>query len=1098
MVERGREYQGFVVGMALALMMLGGLVPPPASAESPAEKVGFNDQIRPLLSRHCLSCHGPDAAKRKGDLRLDIREHALENQAIVPGKADESEIIARLLTDNPKEVMPPPGKGEPLTAEQKELLSRWVNEGAHYEAHWAFSPPAPREVPEAQGTGDFPIRGPIDAFVKEKLDSRNLEPAAPALREQWLRRASIDLTGLPPTLEEMDAFLADDSDRAFETVADRLLASRAYGERMANDWLDLARYGDTYGRHEDFNCVTWPYRDWAIRAFNENVPYDRFVVLQTAGDLLPNPTLKEIVPTAFNRLHVQMNEAGSNEEEYRCEHIADRVKTFAVAFMGLTMECARCHDHKYDPISMKDYYSMGAFFDNIDELGLYCRFTNGVPPPSAFVFKDAGEDAHHAELVKRIAEKSAEREALLPAASERFTAWLKANRPPSFHGKPTGWSRVASWFSTPRTMAPRTSPTDLIDFDVLEERRMFKNALKPELKGEMVKKAKQVDGPKGYGRALSFEGDNGGGMAGVGEFSRTDPFSLSVWVLLRSSLDEGVVLHRTRSALEAAHRGYEITIEKDHAVFRLSHFWPGNAIGIQAKEELPVGEWFHLAATYDGSSKAAGMRLYIDGKPAEHEVLRDNLYKDILYLQQWGDFDPEQVADANVVESVHLTVGGRINSKGFRDGAIDEVKVFDRELSAPEIAHVYGDEDDRTESEWLHWYLREIDEPWRQITQEIRTLREEENRMVTDAVELMVMDEMEPRRQTYILDRGQWDLRGKPVSPATPEALPPMPESYPKNRLGFAKWLTDGKHPLTARVAVNRYWQMFFGLGLVGTSEDFGTQGELPSHPALLDWLALHFQDTGWNIKALCREIVLSSAYRQSSLPRDPKLIESDPDNRLLARGPRMRLTAEQLRDQALAVSGLLNSAIGGPSVKPYQPPGVWEEGGTQHVYRMDKGENLYRRSLYTFWRKTMAPPSMTIFDAPSREFCQVRRQRSANPLQALVVQNDPQFVEAARVLAERLVREHPGHAPEDDLKRATAAFRLFTGLHPSAAQQAILAGFLAEARSDFANDTKAARELLKKNGEKQADASLPETEVAATAIMVRLVLGYDGTLSKL
>lgn len=1065
----------------------------------PLPPVGFNAEIRPLLSRHCLNCHGPDSVKRKADLRLDIRQNAVETGAIVPGQSDTSEMVVRLLSDDPDETMPPPGKGEPLTVAQKELLKRWIDEGAHYEGHWAFQQPQALPVPETMGTPDFPARSPIDAFVKAKLDKKGLQPAPPADRERWLRRVTMDLTGLPPTLAQIDSFLADPSETAFETVVDRLLASQAYGERMANDWLDLARYGDTYGRHEDFDCVTWPYRDWVIEAFNENLPYDQFVLLQTAGDLLPNPTLHEIVPTAFNRLHVQMNEAGSNEEEFRCEHVSDRVKTNSATFLGLTMECCKCHDHKFDPLSMRDYYSMGAFFDNIDELGLYCRFTNGIPPPSTYVYKDAAEEVLHAELLRQIEGKVNAREALKPEAETRFHAWLKEHRPPSRSGPAPTLIRLAGWFSKPRPTATGTSPVDYFNFEeLLDDRRGFTNLVRPDSKGELIKKARLVEGPAGLGKALGFNGDNGGTMSHAGEFGRTDPFSLAVWVKLDIPVDEAVILHRTRSALEAAHRGYEISIENNQPVFRMAHFWPGNGIGIRAAQALTVGKWTHLAATYDGSSKAAGMKLYVDGQPVACEVERDHLYKDILYLQEWGDFDPEQVADANVVENVYLTLGGRINSKGFREGALDEIQVFDRELTPPEVAHVHGDLEDRAEAEWFAWYLREIDEPWRRLSGEIKALRDRENQLVSGCVELMVMKEMSPRRQTYLLERGQWNKRGASVSPATPAVLPPMPQEYPRNRLGFGKWLTDGNHPLTARVAVNRLWQTFFGKGIVGTSEDFGTQGELPSHPELLDWLALHFQATGWNVKALCREIALSSTYRQSSLPSDRKLLVEDPDNRLLARGPRNRLTAEQLRDQVLAVSGLLAGGIGGPSVKPYQPAGLWEEGGTQHSYHVDTGIGLYRRSLYTFWRKTMAPPSMTIFDAPSREFCQVRRQRSANPLQALVVQNDPQYVEAARVLAEKLVRDHPGTGPQDDAYRAVLAFRALTGCRPSPEQQTLLAGFIADARAGYAAETSAARDLLEKNGDSKSDAALSPVEVAATTVMVRMLFGYDGCLCKL
>ncbi|MCB1076875.1 MAG: DUF1553 domain-containing protein, partial [Verrucomicrobiae bacterium] len=569
------------------------------------------------------------------------------------------------------------------------------------------------------------------------------------------------------------------------------------------------------------------------------------------------------------------------------------------------------------------------------------------------------------------------------------------------------------------------------------------------------------------------------------------------WVRLDGDLDEGPILHRTRSALEAAHRGYEITVENNHVVFKLAHFWPGNAIAIRTKEALKIGEWTHVAGTYDGSSQASGLKIYFDGKEAESEVLRDHLYRDILYLQEWGDFDPEQVADAKVAENVELTISGRINSKSFRNGAVDEARVFDRQLSASEVALVCGKAGEPREGDWLDWYLREIDEPWKNLSAEISQLRQAENKMSTEAVELMVMKEMEPPRQAYLLDRGLFNQRRDEVQPNTPAFLTPFPADQPRNRLGYAHWLVDRSNPLVARVAVNRFWQTFFGRGIVSTSEDFGTQGDLPSHPELLDWLALHFQDTGWDVRALCREIVLSSAYRQSSRPNDLNELKEDPENRWLARGPRLRLTAEQLRDQVLAVSGLLNRQVGGPSVNPYQPAGIWEQGGTQHVYHQDHGDNLYRRSLYTFWRRTMPPANLAIFDAPSREYCQVRRSLTSNPLQALVVLNDTQFVEAARRIAENLVKEYPAAADRSDESRIVKAARELTGNRPSPLILTELAGLLTDARADFASKPEEAKKLVEESGESKPLPGLDEIDVAATTLMVRTLLAYDGALSK-
>ncbi|MCP5541733.1 MAG: DUF1553 domain-containing protein [Akkermansiaceae bacterium] len=1080
------------------------LAPGPAAAG--AEKVVFNRDVRPILSRHCFACHGPDAKKREAKLRLDRREDAVAAEAFVPGDAGASELIARLFSDDPDEVMPPPDKGEPLSDAQKAALKAWIEQGAEYQPHWAFlAPEMPRVPGLAAGAGegddaDFPVRGPVDAFVLTKLRENGLRPAAPATRESWLRRVTIDLTGLPPTLAEIDAFLADHAPGAHERVVDRLLDSGAYGERMANDWLDVARYGDTYGRHEDFNCVVWPYRDWVIEAFNRNLPYDRFAILQTAGDLLPGAGQAEIVPTAFNRIHMQMNEAGSDPEEFRCENVADRVVTNAHAFLGLTMECCRCHDHKYDPLTTRDFYSLAAFFDNIDELGLYCRFTNAVTPPSVFVLsaeQRRAVEANAAELTKKLAE----REAARPGAEARFHAWLKSNHPPVARPEHSALEGFLTMVGKPRAPHAMPGPVDAFSFDEIHDKRLIPNTARPDAVAESYKNIHPIAGPKGLGKALLFEDgrDNAIHLKGAAIFDRTDAFTLAAWVRLDGDLDEGPIVHYSRSALEAAHRGYELTVERNRVVLKLAHFWPGNAIAIRTREPLEVGRWTHVAGTCDGSSQAAGLRLYLDGKAADSEVLRDLLYRDIGYVREWGDFDTEQVADADVVPELHPALAGRINSKSFRNGALDEVRLYDRDLSAPEVAIVAGLDEKARDAAWLDWYLREIDEPWRALTAEIKALRETENRLSTEATEMMAMREMETPRQTFVLTRGRFDDRGEEVSPATPGSLPPLPEAYPRNRLGFAKWLTDGSNPLTARVEVNRLWQLFFGRGLVGTPEDFGTQGELPTHPELLDWLALHFQnETGWDIKALCREIVLSSTYRQATLPRDPAIPREDPQNRLLAHGPRLRLTAEQLRDQALSVAGILGRTIGGPSVKPYQPAGIWEEGGTQHTYRRDRGEALFRRSLYTFWRRTMPPPSMQVFDAPSREFCQLRRNETANPLQALTVLNDPQYVEAARLLAERLVAEYPAPDADGDAARIARAFRLLTARAPRAGEADILTAILADARAEFAANPGGARQLVHETGEAPVDESLPPAEVAATAMMVRALFGYEEVLCKL
>lgn len=1060
--------------------------------------MSFSRDIRPLLAKSCLNCHGPDEAKREADLRLDVRDMAIATKAVVPGKGAESEMIARLLTKDPDEQMPPPGKGEALTPEQVALVRRWIDEGAEYQTHWAFTPPEAKPLPTSEPMEDFPVRSGIDSWVLQDHRQRGITPAPPVSRERWLRRATLDLTGLPPTPEEVMSFLADTRPGAEERVVEGLLARPSFGERIACDWLDVARYGDTYGRHEDYDCVTWPWRDWVIGAFNRNMPFDQFVTLQLAGDLLDGADEDErMIATAFNRLNIQTNEAGTIPEEARCTGVSDRVKTVGSAFMGLTFDCARCHDHKYDPISMRDYYSMAAFFDKIDESGMFPSLCNGVPGPSKTLFANVADEARHEALQGEMRAREAALQQVQHDAKARYQTWLQAHQPPTDQPEvPSWWTRFWNG-AQPRAVAPWTLPQDAYSFDDFTDKRNFANSRNPERPAVTTRNARKAK-REGGGQAVNFGKENSVTLAGAGNFSRNDPFTLSLWVKLDEHLEEGVVIHRTRGGLDAGHRGYEISIEKDRPIVRLAYYWPGNAIGLAGREVLPLGKWVHLALTYDGSSKASGTRFYRDGKLAEVELLQDCLSRDFRYYREWGDFDPDKVPDSTIVEHPELMLGARYLAKSFVNGSIDQVEVYDRELSTPEIARAAGKTVSFTSEDWFAWYLREIDEPWRTAMSELRSLRQQADALVTRGVELMVMREAQMPRRTHLLKRGAFDQPGDAMEPDTPASLLPFPADLPRDRLGFAKWLLDPKHPLTARVEVNRIWQMFFGTGLVPTAENFGTQGEAPTHPELLDWLAVQFRESGWDIKQLCRMIVLSSTYRQDSLPRDPSMLVNDPENRLLSHGERERLTAEELRDQALAASGLLATHLGGTSVRPYQPAGLWEEGGTQHTYVQDHGEALYRRSLYTFWRRTMPPPSMAVFDAPSREFCQVRRPRTTNPLQALTLLNDPEFFEAARVLAERLVQAHPAPNEGDDLLRSGDAFLRLTGRLAKADELQPLVQLLHSARAEYEKAPDAARLAITRAGEAPVHFELPLPEIAATTIMVRALLCYDECTHKL
>ena len=952
------------------------LSPLAAVAAPDGVTLDYNRDIRAILADNCFHCHGRDANHRKAKLRLDIGEEAVAKGVIVAGNTSASELVRRITaTDDDK--MPPVDSKRALTQTQIDTLIRWVAEGAKYKPHWAFIPLSEVAVPEARNTA-WPCNA-IDAFVLERLDREDLAPAPEADKETLIRRVTLALTGLPPTLEAVDAFLADTSPDAYENVVDRLLASPACGERMALDWLDVARYADTFGYQNDVESRVWPWRDWVIQAFNDNMPYDRFITWQLAGDLIPDATDESMLATAFNRLHRQTNEGGSIPEEFRVEYVADRTNTFSTAMLGLTMGCARCHDHKFDPISQKEYYQTFAFFDDIDESGLYSHFTRATPTPSMLLLTDVDREKRTL-LDGRLAQAETTLAQTRATAHDRFIAWLK----------------------DPSRPVPVVDPVIDLPLDYIVDAKTV-NGTKPETPATVEDAI--TTAPGRVGQAAAFNGDSALEVPGEGRFERTQPFSLSLWVNASSLGEHMVVAHCTKASLDAGSRGYELLVEEGRPAFALTHFWPGNAIRVEAQQPIPVGEWVHLAVTYDGSSKASGVTLYVNGSKIPVHVVRDNLNKTILY--------------ENKDEQPSLTLAARFRDTGFTNGSIDEFKVYDRVLTPIEIAalraienfndafHAHGaDHHADMDRDLFELYLREIDRPYREAFVALAQARTEQNDFINGIPEIMVMRDMPEPRQAYLLARGAYDARTDPVEPDTPASIMPFPDDLPRNRLGLAQWVTDPRNPLTARVAVNRYWQLFFGHGLVETQEDFGTQGRPPTHPELLDWLANEFIRSGWDVKALAKSIVMSATYRQDSTPR-PELHERDPLNALLAHGPRYRLPAETVRDSALAASGLLVATIGGPSVKPYQPGDLWRD-ASQVSYEQDTGDGLYRRSMYTYWKRTVPPPTMLTFDAPSREFCLVRREVTATPLQSLILLNDPQYVEAARVLAERVVNAQP------------------------------------------------------------------------------------------
>ena len=1036
-----------------------------ASAHAAQYVVNYDRQILPIISDNCYKCHGPDEKARKAHLRLDTKQGAfgvIEGKTIIsPGKLDASELIRRISSTDPDVKMPPANSGRKLTETQISLIKMWVEQGAKWELHWSLVPPRRPALPGVENQKW--CRNAIDRFVLAKLEEQHLKPLDECAKGTLLRRVTLDLTGLPPTPAELEAFLADKSPDAYEKVVDRLLASPRFGERMATIWLDLARFADTHGYQSDRYRPMWPYRDWVIKAFNQNLPYDEFVTWQLAGDLLPDASKEQRLATAFNRLHMQNEEGGIIEEEYRVAYVVDRVDTFGTAFLGLTFECSRCHDHKFDPITQKDFYSLFAFFQNVDESGQTSYFTNPIAVPT-MVLSDDATDRKIQSLRMQIATKESELKSIRDGAWYSFSHWLEQHRDES----PKISGEIAHF-----------------DFEQIKGGRIA-NLVDEKKPGKAVEGPKLVEGR--FGKAAELSGENGFAFPGIGTFTRADPFSLSIWLKTPSHEPRMTVVHHSKAPIDAGSRGYELLLESGHVAFGLHHMWPGNSLKVATKEVVPIDQWTQVTATYDGSSRAAGIHIYIDGRDVPLDVIRDGLHKDITYTVD-SDGEPD------------LTIGYRFRDNGFKDGEVDEFRAFDRELLALEVSNLYehslataphrsplpeGEGEKAQRQALFDYFIATAYQPALTATKELHELRQEQNALTNPIPEIMVMQEMPHPKQAYVLKRGAYDARGEEVFAKTPAVLPPMPSSAPHNRLGLANWLFEADNPLTARVEVNRLWQQMFGRGIVETAENFGSQGSPPTHPELLDWLAVEFRESGWDVKHVLKLIAMSATYRQSS--RAPRqLLADDPDNHLLARGPARRLTAEMLRDQALFDSGLLVEKLGGPSVRPYQPAGVWDVAMGRPKYDQGHGEDLHRRSLYTFWKRSVPPPAMLAFDAPDRNYCVARRQSTSTPLQALALLNDVQITEAARLISHRMMTE--GGKTLD--LRVAWMFRLVTDREPGVDELAILKQIFIEQRDLFASDKESARKLLAM-GEAKNDPSVDPIDLAAGTVLAEAILNHD------
>jgi hypothetical protein len=1011
----------------------------PALLSAAPAKVKFNRDVRPILSDKCFFCHGPDPKKREADLRLDERDAAVDAKAFLPGKAEVSEMIQRVLTTDADDHMPPAkSKLGDLTPAEIAILKQWINEGAEYEAHWAFIPLKPESTKDQS----------IDKIVTAGLSELGLKLQPEATPETLIRRLSFDLTGLPPSPEEISAFVTEhefNPASSIQHLVTRLLASPHYGGRMAVDWLDVSRYADSYGFQVDREREVWPWRDWVVKAYNENMPFNQFITWQLAGDLLPNPTDEQIIATAFNRLHQQENEGGSVEEEYRVEYIADRVQTVATAFLGLTFECSRCHDHKYDPIKQKDYYGLFSMLQNIDEAGLYSYFTPSPPTP-ALMMMDAPAKEKMAALNAKVKALEAK---VSNGGISAPTLELRDGIPASLEGQIShftfdelkGNKLADALHATPQPAPPQ--PKAFADAKDKADPKKKKEAKAPPPGPEAILKGENKLVPGKLGNAVQFTGDDSVDTP-LGNFQRHDPFSISLWLQTPDDKDRAVVLHRSQAWTDAASRGYELLIENGRIKWSLINFWPGNAISIRTQAKVPLNEWTQVIVTNDGSSRASGLKIFINGKLAAVDIIKDHLTKNIT----GGGHD-------------NISLGERMRDRGFKNGLVDDLRIFNRDLSLPFDAKL---------------------EP---LLAELKAARAEVTAFADAQKEIMVMQELPQPKKAYVLTRGEYDKRGDEVGPATPAFLPAFPKNAPKNRLGYAQWLTAPDHPLTARVTVNRIWLSLFGRGLVKTTEDFGSQGERPLHPELLNYLAMKFIQSGWNVKALIQEIVTSKVYLQRSIA-DAKTMADDPENQWLARGPHFRLPAEMIRDNALAASGLLKLTMGGAPVYPYEMTEAFKPMGPS------AGDAVYRRSLYTNWRRTSPPPAMVAFDAPRRAVCISKRERTDSPLQALILLNGVQYVEAARVLGEKLHLQTKGDLP----KMIELGFLRCLSRKPDAKEIQICTQLYQEQLTHFKAVPKEAEELFK-TGNAKRDASIPLPEAAAAAVLAQALLNHDACVVK-
>ena len=976
--------------------------------------------------------------------------------------------------------MPPPTSNLSLSIKEKALIAKWIEQGATWKKHWAFVPPEKPVIPTIDkdfiAANSIKINNPIDNFIVEKIKEQGLIPSAETTKERLIRRLSFDLRGLPPTIQEIDQFLADEAPDAYEKLVQQFLASDAYAERMAMDWMDVARFADSHGLHADGLREMWPYRDWVIQAFKKNLRYDDFVTWQLAGDLLPNATREQKLATAFQRNQVLNSESGIVSEEFRLQYVSDRANTTATAFMGLTMECATCHDHKFDPISQKEYYQMTAFFNNMKELGMIGNDKNFGP---LLLLPNAATEQKIAALDRQI-EDIEKQKTLTKKEIENLNQFIT-----TIQSKPFSLPQPDGFYPLDKS---RKQARKKGGFEFILDQN--KNATATG-QHEVV--------PGKVGKGIRIDKDNELiFLSKIGNFNLHEAFSGNVWIKTEKA-DGFQTIMGNIGGKNTGWRGWIFYLDSlRRPSVKIVHSHSHNYLHVEAKEKVKLKEWTNVCFTYDGSTKAGGIQIYINGQAIETTIHHDNLYKSILPVKTRS-----YIPDPN-----RKIVFGKGDNYLFTDtdnavfiGSYDQIRLFNQVISPLEVAAFYQKDINAiapkkapNPKEYLVHYLLRQDQNYIAYNQQLSYLRQDKFSLLDEVQEVMVQDEGMPRK-TYILERGQYNALGEEVFAATPVAILEFPKTLPQNRLGLSKWLFDDQHPLTARVAVNRYWQMIFGKGIVATPHDFGTQGALPSHPELLDWLAVQFRSSNWNIQELLTLIVTSATYRQSAVATETQLAK-DAANIYLSKGASYRLPAEMIRDNALAASGLLSPEIGGASVKPYQPEGLWKEknefSGFLKTYEPDSGDSLYRRSLYTFIRRTSPPPAMITFDAPQRDVCTMKRENTNTPMQALVLLNDPQFVEAARKLAERMQKEGG-----PDLETQTLfAFRTLCGRKPTSKEFLLLKKQYNLAIRKYQQHPQAAEELLQV-GEYPFDKNLDKTETAALAMVANTIMNFDDAYMK-